>query len=126
MTHREDGAPLVSGVSNTTGIDVVAFSPDGTVVVGGDGDGAIVLWDAVTHEQIGKALNGANWAGSLAFNADETLLAVGNIDGTAQLWNVSYLHDALAQLCAHIGGTLTPAQWHQDVPPGPAYRNICP
>jgi hypothetical protein len=43
-----------------------------------------------------------------------------------KLWDVGYLVDTLAQLCKRVGGSLTPAEWAQHVPPGPAYRKICP
>jgi hypothetical protein len=62
----------------------------------------------------------------VAFSPDGTTLATSDEYGPAQVWDVSYLTHVLAQLCSQVGGSLAPAEWARYVPPGPAYRKVCP
>ncbi len=121
-THKHIGSPLPVGASYFTEL---AFSPDSKTlaVLGG---GTVRLWDVTSGQQIGAALSGGGGISTVSFSPDGRTLVTGDTDGAVQLWNVSYLADPLALICSQIGGSLTPAQWASDVPPGPAYRNVCP
>jgi WD40 repeat protein len=44
---------------------------------------------------------------SLAFSQNGESMAASDGDGTARLWNVSYLVNALPRLCSQVGGLLT-------------------
>lgn len=126
-THQLIGAPLTSGISGTVAIDSVAFSPDGTALAVGSADGAVLVWDVATHQLIGNPLIAGNYTvWSVAFSPDGSTLAIGTGSGTIQYWNVGYLANTLRQLCSQVGGSLTRAEWAQYVPPGPAYRRVCP
>jgi hypothetical protein len=84
------------------------------------------LWDLDTGQQIGSTLadETGNPVEAMTFVQGDARLAVD--DGPAQLWNIGYLVDPLAQVCAELGGSLTRAEWAQYAGPGPTYRNICP
>jgi WD40 repeat protein len=93
----------------------------------GDGDGTARLWNPATGQQIGSPLYASSgWVGSVAFSPDGKTLATSDEYGPARLWDVSYLTDVLERLCSQVGDSLTPDEWARYVPPGPAYRKVCP
>ncbi len=121
-THKQIGTPLASADATAAAL---ALSPDSqTLAV--LADGTVRLWDMATSQQIGAPLTGPGGITTLAFSPDGRTLVTGDGDDAIQLWDVGYLVDPLALLCSQIGGGLTPAEWARDVPPGPAYRNVCP
>lgn len=107
--------------------DAVAFSPDGKTLAVGSLDGTMPLWDVADGpgQQIGSPISvpgGVNW---LAFSPDGKTLAAAGEQGTT-LWNVSYLTNPLTQLCARVGGSITPTEWAAYVQAGITNRNACP
>jgi SAM-dependent methyltransferase len=60
----------------------------------------------------------------VAFSPDGRTLAIASTDGAVQLRDVSYLTSPLAQLCARLGGSITPAEWARYVPEEAPYRNV--
>ena len=105
----------------------MAFSPDGKTLASGSADGTTRLWDMATRQQIGEPLSAnANQVYSVAFSPDGKTLASGGADSTVRLWDVSYLIDTPARLCDSVQRSLTPAEWAQYIPSGPAYRRSAP
>ncbi|MGW4824339.1 hypothetical protein ACWEP4_36745 [Streptomyces sp. NPDC004227] len=83
--------------------------------------------------QIGKpAINSTGDVKAVAFSPDGKTLATGWIDlahpgnGSAQLWDVGYVVDTPAWLCARVQRSLSRAEWAKYVPAGPTYRKTCP
>jgi WD40 repeat protein len=123
-THRPIGNPLTG---HTGAVFSVAFSRDGTTVASGSADVTVRLWDVATHRQIGNPLTGhADGVLSVAFGPDGTTLASSSQDHTVRLWDVGYLVDVVRHLCESTTRSFTPAEWRKYVPPGAAYRQLCP
>jgi WD40 repeat protein len=112
---------------HTSDVTSIAFSPDSRSLVSAADDQTVRLWDIATRRQIGAPLN-AHGGGVFAvtFSPDGRTLASAGGDDTARLWDVSFLMDVAPYLCAEVGRPMTRAEWRQHVPPGPAYRRVCP
>jgi predicted dienelactone hydrolase len=108
IAFSPDGTRLVSGGADTRLWDVasgeqlylfegpagevvdVAFSADGRLVVTGGGSHTLVFWDTATGAPLAvREVDVAdNFVGSVAFNADSTLLATCEHDQMFRLWGV--------------------------------------
>ncbi|KAJ8063245.1 hypothetical protein OCU04_008478 [Sclerotinia nivalis] len=77
----------LEGHSNS--VKSVAFSPDGTKVASGSGDGTIRLWDTTTNESLQTLKGHSDWINSVAFSSDGTKIASGSDDRTIRLWDMT-------------------------------------
>jgi eukaryotic-like serine/threonine-protein kinase len=104
------------------GIDAVAFSPDGSLMVSGDWRGELKVWDTST-EMVKRIYLGHNeHITSVAFSPDGSLIASASWDKTIRLWDInqggaermpgggtaclSFNHDGTRLVCGGYGETL--------------------
>ena len=73
VIYRE--VALIAG--HTDGINSVAFSPDGKMLVGGGTDGEVRVWDAETGELTGLLAEHTNRVTTVSFSPDGRTLASG-------------------------------------------------
>jgi WD40 repeat protein/DNA-binding SARP family transcriptional activator len=75
----------------TPEFNMVAYSPDGSMLASGHQDGRVLLWDAETGTQI-ATLDPADdrlpSVNDLAFSPDGSLLISASSDGTAKVWDL--------------------------------------
>ena len=69
------------------GSEALVFSPDNTILVNGDGNGRIQLWDATTPDEIITLDGHAEGVETLQFSPDGKTLVSAGQDGTILLWD---------------------------------------
>ena len=73
---------------HTSGVNSVAFSPDGRSIVSGSDDRSVRLWNAETRQPIGQPLQGHTGSVlSVAFSPDGRRIVSGSSDRSVQLWD---------------------------------------
>ncbi len=67
---------------------LVAFSPDGQLLVNGGKNNTVCLWNVNTHEPYATFSGHQSWVLAVAFHPDGQILASSSADETIKLWNV--------------------------------------
>ena len=76
------------GIRGTrSGYSSVAYSPDGSLLAGGNGDATIHLWYGGRTKK-GSLIGHTDSVTSIAFNQDGRNLVSGSYDSTVRLWDV--------------------------------------
>ncbi|NDJ55401.1 MAG: hypothetical protein GYB68_20200, partial [Chloroflexi bacterium] len=74
--------------SHTSGVQAVAFSPDGNVLASGTADGTITLWTIPRGGQSATLAARAGAINQLAFSKDGSHIAAACGDGTVRIWQM--------------------------------------
>ncbi|MBA3751380.1 hypothetical protein H0X06_01075 [Candidatus Dependentiae bacterium] len=68
-------------------VEVVTFSPDGTIALTACEDDTACLWDILTGEKLRTLRGGNGWICFAAFSPDGTTIFTGSKEGTKCLWD---------------------------------------
>ena len=79
----------ICGVSHTTYVTSVAFSPDGQYILTGSDDKTARLWDASNCGQLRVFTDQASLVTSVAFSPDGKHILTGHDDNKARLWDAA-------------------------------------
>ena len=79
--------PLVTVLTGLSEVEVVSFSPDGTRLVSGSGNGTVLLWDGTTGLIIAILVGHSRNVHVSSFSPDGSRLASGSFDNTVRLWD---------------------------------------
>lgn len=86
----ETGQPIQAFGGHRTGVEAIAFSPDGKHVASvGVRDKEPVLWNLETYEEVRRFTGHTGNVFALCFSSDGKQLLTGSEDKTARLWNVA-------------------------------------
>ena len=85
-------------ISRPTAIE---FSPDGNIIVIGNTNSSIQLWNIVTTELITTFTGHTSNVSRLAFSPDGNTLASGSSDGTIRFWDIETKEPRQAYIAGH-------------------------
>ena len=87
LLKRGQAEQTLEGHSDS--VTSVVFSPDGSKVASGSGDGTVRVWNVATG-QAEQSLEGhSDWVTSFVFSPDGSKVASGSSDRTVRVWNIA-------------------------------------
>ena len=96
--------PGIAVLPVTSGVNSVAFSPDGKTLADGDVSGNVQLWNLATKQQTSALPTPGGLGGVVSvFSPDGRTLATGSTDGSVRLWDVATSQQSGGPLTGHNG-----------------------
>jgi WD40 repeat protein len=89
LWEAKTGAPKGTVPATVIGVNAVAFSPDGRILVMAQSDGSAILWDMSQARKAGTVRAPGKSILAAAFSGDGRLLATGGGDGMLRLWDLA-------------------------------------
>jgi WD40 repeat protein len=118
-------------VKRSTGLGAVVlwldYSDDGELLVSGDADGGVSLWDATTLDLLGTMSpphRGEPVPAGAQFIGDSHDVSIASYDGEVYRWETD-VERAIDFACQMAGRNLTEEEWAEFLPTQP-YREVCP
>ena len=74
----------------------IAYSPDGSKLATGSGDGTVIIWDTSTGAKVLTLTGHSSQIQAVSFSPDGQLLATGSEDNTAKIWDVATGQEVLS------------------------------
>jgi WD40 repeat protein len=118
-------------------VNSIAISPDGNILVSGNDDKSIIIWDLKTFEASANIRGHSQAVKSVAFSPDGKLLATASDDKTIKIWDVNTCQEILTLVghsrpvksvaFSHDGKLLASGSWDKTVKIWDVYsgKEIC-
>ena len=90
-------------LGHSSGVNCVAYSPDGRLIASGSSDQSIKLWDADTGDELNTLTGHTHFVKAVSFSPDGSILASGSLDNSLKLWSVD-TGEEINTLLGHSGG----------------------
>ena len=85
---QSNGHVVMGFLQHQAGVEGVAFSPDGTLLLTGSDDKTARLWDAATLKPIGPPMKHEGPVRTVVFSADGKSMLTASLDKTVRIWRV--------------------------------------
>ena len=92
---------------NTGPVSGVAFSPDGSTIVGGYSDGSVLVWDVKTGKRKQTLITEQEWVRSVAFSPDGKTIASGGACVEGMCPGITLLDTETGKRLKSFGGLYT-------------------